>query len=87
MAKRHKKHRSKKRRKDAIPPGPKVASLAAIKKGLTLSQISKKTGITTSHLSYIFNGKVSPRLLTAKKIAKCLEMNLDDLYNSLPKPA
>jgi len=75
----------RKRRKDALPPGPKQpAALTSLRKGVTLAKIHAKTGISVSHLSYVFSGQSNPSIPAAKKIAAYLHVSLDKLCGALP---
>lgn len=51
-----------------------------VKKGLSLRDLSQKTGIAFSTLSLIENGKTSPRPKTAKAIADALEVDFDEIF-------
>lgn len=46
-----------------------------VKRGLTLKQVSKKTGLTNGVLSKIENFRVTPSLTTVTKIAEALEID------------
>lgn len=46
---------------------------------INLSEISRSTGISVSHLSLIFAGRRTPSLTVAKKIADYLNVGLDEL--------
>jgi transcriptional regulator with XRE-family HTH domain len=52
---------------------------------INLSQISRDTGISVSHLSRIFSGKRDPSVPNAKKISQVLDVSLDCLIEGLPK--
>lgn len=54
-----------------------------VKKKLTLRQLSKLTGITKSTLSNIENNKVDPKLSQLVKIAKVLNISIENLYESV----
>lgn len=56
---------------------------ARVKKKLTLRQLSKLTGITKSTLSNIENNKVDPKLSQLVKIAKVLNISIENLYESV----
>lgn len=55
---------------------------ARTSKGLTLMELSKKTGIGKSTLNNIENGKVSPTLFQLETIAIALDMKITDLFES-----
>lgn len=48
-------------------------------KHMTQKQLAKKTHLTERSVSYYANGKREPNLVHAKKIAKILDVSLDDL--------
>lgn len=54
-----------------------------VKRGLTLKQVSKKTGLTNGVLSKIENFRVTPSLTTVTKIAEALEITLSELFEGL----
>lgn len=49
---------------------------------ITLTQLSKMTGIGKSTLNNIENGKTSPTLNQLESIAKALNVRISDLYES-----
>lgn len=49
-------------------------------KGITLKQLSLKTGISTTHLSDIENNLKMPSLIYAILIARSLKVNINELY-------
>lgn len=51
-----------------------------LKRGLKQSWLADKAGINRTALSSIVNGKSLPNLRTAQRIAKALEMTVDDLW-------
>lgn len=51
-------------------------------KGLTLMELSKKTGIGKSTLNYFENGKNSPTLFQLEMIAIALDVKITDLFES-----
>lgn len=51
-------------------------------KNLSVRQVSRLTGVPTSSLNDIMNGKSSPRLDTLEKIAIGLKIHISDLYES-----
>jgi transcriptional regulator with XRE-family HTH domain len=50
------------------------------KKGISLKQLSYKTGISTTHLCDIERNFKMPSLIYAIKIAKALNVNIDTIY-------
>lgn len=52
---------------------------------LNLTGIAVVTGLTQGYLSRIFSGERTPTLPVAKKIAKALNMNLQELVELLEK--
>lgn len=52
------------------------------KKNISLSQLSKMTGIPKSTISDCENGKYSPRIDFLEKIAIALCVKISDLYES-----
>lgn len=52
---------------------------------INLSEISRSTGISVSHLSKVFSGKRTPSLQVLKLIADEVHMTLDDLAGELIK--
>jgi len=50
------------------------------KRGLTQSDLSEKTGISTSQISDYINHRRIMTLQTAKRIAYVLRCHIDDLY-------
>lgn len=51
-------------------------------KGLTLMELSKKSGIGKSTINNIENGKVSPTLFQLEMIAIALNAKITDLFES-----
>lgn len=49
-------------------------------KGFNVSSFAREVGIGVSYLSQILNGKRSPSPKLAKKIAKTLEVEIEDLF-------
>lgn len=47
--------------------------------GLTQRDLSEKTGLTESQISYLISGKRSGKIDTWFKIAKVLHVSIDDL--------
>jgi transcriptional regulator with XRE-family HTH domain len=52
-------------------------------RGLTLTEVAKRTGIDAATLSRIENGKMTGTLQSHMAIAKALEVRLPDLYESV----
>lgn len=52
------------------------------RKNISLTELSKLTGISRSTLNNIENGKFSPKLEQLEKIAKALGCRINDLYES-----
>lgn len=48
-------------------------------KGLSITQLSEKTGYAIQHISAIEHNKYSPRLVTAIDFADVFEVSLDEL--------
>ena len=51
-----------------------------IAKGLTQKSLAKMAGVRQCQISKIERGLSSPRLKTAKRIAKVLEVNWSEIY-------
>lgn len=49
-------------------------------KGLTLKSLSSKVGVTSPYLSTVLRGKRSPSPILAKKISKCLDVEISDIF-------
>ena len=49
-------------------------------KGITLEQLSKMTGVSTSHINDIENNKKEPSLSIAIMLAKALKVNITEIY-------
>ncbi len=49
-------------------------------KGLSLSLLARRSGVSKSHISAIENGDRMPSLLVAIEIATALDVKLFDLY-------
>jgi transcriptional regulator with XRE-family HTH domain len=52
--------------------------IARIRKGITMSELNKLTGISIDCFSDIENGKTDSHILTYKRIADSLGVNLKD---------
>ncbi len=50
------------------------------RKGYSLEQLSRLTGISTSHLNYIERNEKEPSLSYAIIIAKALNIKIEELY-------
>ena len=55
-----------------------------IKNGYSLQQLSKMTGISSSHLNYIEKNEKEPSLSMAVRIAQALNIKIDELYKIVP---
>ncbi len=49
-------------------------------KGMTIAALSKKSGVSASHLSDVEKSFKSPSLLVMVRVAKALDVNITDLY-------
>ena len=49
-------------------------------KGISIVQLSKMSGISSSNLSNYMNGKISPTLETLYKIAEALNVDITELF-------
>ena len=49
-------------------------------KGMTISGLSRKSGVSSAHLSDIEKDFKSPSLLVMVRIAKALDVDITDLY-------
>ena len=49
-------------------------------KGYSSEKLAEKSGISSSAINYIENGKRSPTLETLKKLADALDCCIEDLY-------
>lgn len=61
----------------------KVKSLlydVRIAKGYSSEKLAEKSGVSSSAINYIENGKRSPSLDTLSKLAKALDCRIEDLY-------
>lgn len=54
-------------------------------KGMTYRSLGKKLGIHYTFLNHMANGRRMPTLDRAVKLAKALDVSLEDLFRSLPK--
>lgn len=52
------------------------------KKNLSVRQVSRLTGVPSSTINDIMNGRSIPRLDTLEKIAEGLKIHISDLYES-----
>ena len=55
-----------------------------IKNGYSLRQLSKMTGISSSHLNYIEKNEKEPSLSMAVRITQALNIKIDELYRIVP---
>ncbi|QRN49976.1 helix-turn-helix transcriptional regulator [Macrococcoides bohemicum] len=51
-----------------------------LKKGYNLTTIAKKMNVSSAYISLIINGKRSPSPILAKKISKCLEVKIEEIF-------
>ena len=49
-------------------------------KGMTLTKLSERSGVSTSHISDIENNFKMPSLIVVVKLAKALDVGVTDLY-------
>ena len=49
-------------------------------KGMTLTKLSERSGVSTSHISDIENNYKMPSLIVMVKLAKALDVGITDLY-------
>lgn len=49
-------------------------------KNMSLSELSKKSGISTTHINDVENNLKSPSLLVAVLLAKSLNIHITELY-------
>ena len=54
------------------------------KKEITQEQLSEKMGINPKYLSSIERGKENPTLNTIINLSESLEINIDEIFTSLP---
>lgn len=55
---------------------------ARIKQKITLQELSKMTGISKTMLNYYENNVYSPTMVNMEKIAKALNTNITELFES-----
>lgn len=53
------------------------------KRGLTQEQLAELADMTTLSLSYIEQGRRWPRLVTLHKLAKCLNVPINDFFKNI----
>lgn len=58
-------------------------ALLLLDSNATLGRVSHGTGVSSSYLSYIFNGKRVPSLAVAARIASYLACSIDKLHVTL----
>lgn len=51
-------------------------------KGLTIKDLHERSGVAIGHISDVENGKKSPRIDTALRLASGLGTTVDDLFGS-----
>ena len=52
-----------------------------LEKGLSVSELSRRSGVAKSHISYIEGGRTSPTLETLCKISKALDVPCCKLFS------
>lgn len=57
----------------------KILNLEMIKKGYSINQLSKKSGLGKATISRLMRNQVISRPSTIYKIAKALEINIEEL--------
>lgn len=50
------------------------------KKGMTLTKLAEKSGVSKTHINDIENSVKSPSLLVMVKLAKALNVDINELY-------
>jgi len=70
---------------DMVTPGAALKSIR-IERGWTLAQVSERTGVPTSTLSKVENGKTELTMDRLLRISVALEVNIADLFRSPKKP-
>ncbi len=68
---------------DAFSLGRRLRHMRKTRK-LTLAQVSERTGIASSHLSLLENGKREAKVSTLQKLARTYGATLDDLTATIP---
>lgn len=53
---------------------------AATKRGMTVADVGRRAGVSYSHVSAIFNGRVEPSPRIARAIASALEIPVADVF-------
>ena len=51
-----------------------------VNRNISVSQLSREAEISERYLRFIESGEKNPSLKTAKKIAKCLNLGVDDIF-------
>ena len=64
--------------KDLEPPSPQKMSI-------NITRLSRKTGYSVSHLSRVFTKETGPSVRCLVKLAKALNLKLDDLHRLMEK--
>ena len=54
------------------------------KNGYSLEQLSRLTGISSSHLNYIEKNEKEPTISVMVRIAQVLNVKIDELYKVIP---
>ena len=60
-----------------------IIRTAREEKNLNQSQLAAKAGISQATVNYLETGKLNPGFTTIVKIAKVLDLNLEDLTESM----
>jgi transcriptional regulator with XRE-family HTH domain len=55
-------------------------SLRSLRAGVSVGDVARGTGLSPSHLSRVFNGRRTPSMRTALKIALFVGCTIDELY-------
>lgn len=71
---------------DMVTPGAALKSVRT-QRGWTLAQVSERTGVPTSTLSKVENGKTELTMDRLLRITVALEVNIADLFRSPAAPA
>lgn len=50
-----------------------------MKKGMSILELSRKSGVSERYLRFIENGEKTPSLRTAQAIANALEVKIDEI--------
>lgn len=58
---------------------PRIKELAEAK-GMSLAELARRADLTRPHVSKIAHGKHKPSMPTARKLARALDVRVDDLF-------